>query len=74
MKTITGKSMRDELLTMARGLAYKHFRRLHPRASEASAWRYAAEHVEEFRGQAATTLALIYARREAEQQARDRIN
>lgn len=74
MQTITGKSMRDELRTMMQGLAAEQFRRRHPRASDTAAWRFATEHAEEFREQALDVLALIYADREADQDAKDRVN
>lgn len=74
MQTISGKTMREELLTTMRGLAAEHFRRLNPRAPDAAAWRFAEAHAEDFREKALDVLALLYARREAEQQARERVN
>lgn len=72
--TISGTPLGAEVLTVMRGLAVESFRRLNPRAPKAAAWRFAEAHAEEFREQAIDALALLYARREAEQVGRERIN
>ena len=74
MRTITGKSVREELETAMHGLAARHFARLNPRASKQAAWRFAVEHAEEFREQALQFLTMAYLERETAAEAIARVN
>lgn len=62
--TLTGRPLRQDLDVLMHGLAAEDYRRRHPRAPAAAAWRFAAGHAAEFRDRAVELLALLLAERE----------